>query len=343
MERLITVIVLSSLPIALYGVLQRFKIDPVPWGGDTSIRIAANMGNSIFVAAYLIMVFPFTFGRIVETFKAILKDEERIAIQVVRATAYIFIAALQVIALYMSQSRGPALGFMASGFFMFLLLSLFWQKRWLTLATIGVAAAAAVFLIVFNIQNGPLESLRRLPAIGRFGLLLDAESNSALVRKYIWEGAADLVAIHAPLEFPDGSKDRFNAIRPIIGYGPESMYVAYNPFYIPDLAQVEKRNASPDRSHNETWDSLVITGALGILAYLAIFLSVIYYSLKWIGFVADKRQRNLFFILTLGGGVIGAVGLSAWRGIEYFGVGMPFGISDRTAHLHYRSGNFRSL
>ncbi len=325
-ERLITVIALSSLPVALYGVLQRFKIDPVPWGGDTSIRIAANMGNSIFVAAYLIMVFPLVFGRIVQTFRAILKDEGILAIQVARATVYIFIAALQIIALYMSQSRGPALGFFASGFFMFLLLSLYWQKRWLTIATVGLAVLGAAFLFVFNIDNGPLQSLRSLPAIGRFGLLLDAESNSALVRKYIWEGAADLVAPHDPLEYPDGSQDRFNFLRPLIGYGPESMYVAYNPFYVPELAQVEKRNASPDRSHNETWDSLVITGALGIIAYLAIFLSVIYYGLKWIGFVPDSRQRRLFFAFSLAGGLIGGVGLIFWRGVEYFGVGIPFGI-----------------
>ena len=243
-----------------------------------------------------------------------------------RATAYIFIAALQIVALYMSQSRGPALGWMASTFILVLLLSLFWRKRWLTLSTVGVAVALGVFLVVFNIAGGPFERLRQSPAIGRFGLLLDAESNSALVRRYIWEGAADLVSLHPAIEFPDGSRDRFNFLRPILGYGPESMYVAYNPFYVPDLANVEKRNASPDRSHNETWDSLVITGVLGILVYLAVFLSVIYYGLKWTGFVPNRKQRGLFFILSLGGGLIGAAGLSMWRGTEYFGVGMPFGI-----------------
>ncbi len=66
-------------------------------------------------------------------------------------------------------------------------------------------------------------------------------------------------------EFPDGREDPFNFLRPLIGYGPESMYVAYNRFYPPELTQVEKRNASPDRSHNETWDSLVITGVLGLV------------------------------------------------------------------------------
>ena len=73
-DRLITTAVLSSLPVALYGVLQRYGIDPVPWGGDTTRRIAANMGNSIFVAAYLIMVFPLTVGRIVASFGAILNE-----------------------------------------------------------------------------------------------------------------------------------------------------------------------------------------------------------------------------------------------------------------------------
>ncbi len=326
LERLITTIVLASMPVALYGVLQRYKIDPVPWGGDTSIRIASNMGNSIFVAAYLIMVFPLTLGRIVQSFTAILRDEEHIWAQMARATVYVFIAALQIIALYMSGSRGPALGWMAGTFFLGLLLSMHWNKRWLTLMIIGAAIAGVAFLSVFNIPNGPLEELRSSPAIGRFGLLLDPESNSALVRKYIWQGAADLVTPHQPLEFPDGRKDPFNFMRLIVGYGPESMYVAYNPFYVPELALVEKRNASPDRSHNETWDALVITGILGIIVYLSLFTLVFYYGLKWIGLVSGYRQRLLFLGLILGGGVAGAAGMILWRGMAYFGVGLPFGM-----------------
>ena len=57
-ERVFWVVILSSLPVSLYGILQRYGADPIPWGGDVSGRIAANMGNAIFVAAYLIMVFP---------------------------------------------------------------------------------------------------------------------------------------------------------------------------------------------------------------------------------------------------------------------------------------------
>lgn len=325
-DRIITTAVLTSLPVALYGMLQRYGVDPIPWAGDTTIRIAANMGNSIFVAAYLIMVFPLTVGRIVQAFNAILKEDERLWSQVAKATIYVFVATIQVIALYMSGSRGPALGWMAGCFFLFLLLSLYWRKRWLTLGTVGAAIALGVFLLVFNLEGGPLEGLRTSPAIGRFGLILNAESNSALVRKYIWQGAAQLVKPHAPIEYPDGHKDVFNFLRPLIGYGPESMYVAYNPFYVPELAIVERRNASPDRSHNETWDALVITGVLGILVYLSLFTLVFYYGLKWIGLIPGIQQRNLFLGLWLGAGAIGSVGMSLWRGAEYFGVGLPFGM-----------------
>jgi len=284
------------------------------------------MGNSIFVAAYLIMAFPLTIGRIIQAFQAILRDEQHIWEQVSRATVYVFIASLQLIAIYMSGSRGPALGWMVGCFFLFLLFSLYWNKRWLTISVIGAAAILGIFLLVFNLQGGPFQTLKSSPVIGRFGLLLDAQSNSALVRKYIWQGAVKLVLPHAPLEFPDGRTDTLNPIRPLIGYGPESMYVAYNPFYIPELAQVERRNASPDRSHNETWDSLVITGILGIVAYLMVFISVLFYGLKWIGLINTRKQRSLFFLLTLGTGLLGGVGFVLWRGIEYFGVGLPFGI-----------------
>ena len=207
----------------------------------------------------------------------------------------------------MSGSRGPLLGLMAGGYLMLLLLSIYWQKRWLTFSVIGLAIIGAIFLVLFNLSSGPFEALKKSPAIGRFGNLLNPESNSALVRQYIWEGTVKLVGIHDPIKFPDGSTDKFNFLRPLIGYGPESMYVAYNQFYQPELGQVEKRNASPDRSHNETWDSIVITGISGLLVYLSIFSAVFYYGLKWQGLIETQRDKLFFFICLI-------VGWNIWFG-----------------------------
>lgn len=329
-ERLITLFVVTSLPVALYGILQRYQIDPIPWGGDVSKRIAANMGNSIFVAAYLIMVAPLTYGRIIQSFTLIMRGTQRIGMQTIRATLYTFIAALQLVAIVYSGSRGPLLGFLVGLFLLLLMLSFYWHKRWLAILGFVVPLLAGGILYVMQIPNGPLAPVCKVPGIGRFCILLDPDSNSALVRQYIWEGTVALVAPHDPLQFPtqDGGlrSDTLNFLRPLVGYGPESMYVAYNPFYVPSLGQVEKRNASPDRSHNETWDSLVITGLLGLLAYLSVFLSIFYYGLKWLGLVNSPGRRNLFWGLCLAGGAIGAIGVIVWRGVEYLGVGLPFGI-----------------
>jgi len=332
-NRLITTVIIASLPISLYGLLQHYQIDPIPWGGDVSARIAANMGNSIFVAAYLIMVFPLTVGRIIDAFNAILSDNsstteknDNSLKQVIRATIYFFIAALELIAIYFSKSRGPLLGLMAGIYFMVLLFSIYWRKKWLTFSVVGVAILGAAFLAVFNMNNGPLEALRTSPAIGRFGNLLNPDSNSALVRKYIWEGTVKLVSLHDPLIFPNGTTDKFNFLRPIIGYGPETMYVAFNQFYVPELGQVEKRNASPDRAHNETWDSIVITGLSGLIVYLSIFISVFYYGLKWQGLIKSRRNKYSFFACIAAGGIVGSAILIIFMGIEYVGVGLPFGM-----------------
>jgi tetratricopeptide (TPR) repeat protein len=104
------------------------------------------------------------------------------------------------------------------------------------------------------------------------------------------------------------------------------MYVAYNRYYPPGLTQVEKRNASPDRSHNETWDSLVITGVLGLVIYLTLFGSILYYGLKWLGLVQGPRQRNLYLVLYLLGGAASTLIFVTWQGVIFLGVALPFGL-----------------
>jgi len=325
-DRLVNTIILASLPVAFYGLLQRNQIDPVPWGGNTTTRIAANLGNSIFVAAYLIMVVPLTLGRIVQSIREVIHSNAHTISNVARTTIYLFIFALQVIAIYFSFSRGPALGLIVGIIFLVLLLTIHGRKRWLSITWLGMAVLGVAFLFVFNLEGGPLESLRTSPAIGRFGRILDTESNNALVRKYIWQGAYDLVSPHPALKFPDDSTDKFNFLRPLVGYGPEGMYVAYNQFYPPELGHVEKRNASPDRSHNETWDALVITGLSGLIDYLLLFGALFYFGLKWLGLIRGRKNHYLFFGLIVAGGIAGSVGAAIWQGIEFVGVGLPFGM-----------------
>ena len=333
-RRLAYAIILTSLPIAIYGILQRSGLDPLPWGGDVQRRVAANMGNAIFVAAYLLMAFFLTLQRTLLHFGRVLRSQEGSwsAADVILAGCYLFILAVQSLTIFYTQSRGPFLGLLA-GLYVFGLVGLLglraWAKReqslssgtrqvlsWGWLGWMGLALAALAFLVIFNLPNSPLASLRSNPAIGRLGTALDSQANTARVRTLIWQGASQLVAPHQPLEHPNLSgdtsvtamqPDTVNLLRPLVGYGPEAMWVAFNRFYPPDLAYHESRNASPDRSHNETFDSLVITGLLGFVAYMALFISIFYYSLKWLGLIRSRRQGLAFLLVALGGAILGAL------------------------------------
>ena len=392
-RRLQYTIILVSLPIALYGIIQHYQLDPLPWGGDTVKRVAGNMGNSIFLAAYLIMAIPLTIERLVTATRKMLLDEHGSTADALVAGALLFVLVIQFIAILFTQSRGPWIG-LAMGLYVFGLLALTslrqqaggdrtlggrelamgvgmgligilvmgsglfaWGKlsgwmggvillmalavamalylvplfrrrgwRWLWLSFITQSAIVAILVVMLNLSPAFLPGFRNVPYVGRLAQLMNFETGTGRVRVLIWQGVVDMMLRpHDPLTFPDGHTDRLNAIRPLIGYGPESMWVAYNRFYRPELGELERRNASPDRSHNETFDSLVNTGMLGFLAYFALFFSIFYYALKWLGLISDRLSRYLFFILGVSGAAIGVI-IPWGLGVpEFLGVGLPLG------------------
>ena len=369
LERLVTVVILTSLPISIYGIVQHLGKDPLPWGGDVTRRVASNMGNAIFVAAYLIMAFFLTLERLIRFLGSLLREEEaRGTVQAVIGGSYLFILIVQVMCIFFSKSRGPWLG-MLGGLYIFVLVFLvalrqqaepgpitakevgkaaafslatipvgalpaygimaFLRKgrRWMWLSWVFQTLLGMVFLLMLNLPNTPLQPFRQLPYVGRLGQILEVQKGTGRVRVLIWEGAVKLISPHAPLWSPTGGYDGLNLLRPLIGYGPETMHVAYNPFYPPDLAHYEARNASPDRSHNETFDAFVTTGIIGFAVYIVLFGGIFYYGLRWLGFIHDERHRNLLLALMMAGGILGVlIPLGIDRSLRFAGVGIPVGI-----------------
>jgi len=336
LRRLQHVIIITSLPVALYGVVQHYKWDPLPWGGDVTIRVAGNAGNAIFLGAYLIMAFFFTLERVYSSLAYLSTEtterdtDNQELPTAVAGGVYLFILVVQLLAIFWTQSRGPWLGLLVGLYLFFLFVFSALRPRHhriLTTSWIGLGVLGIAILVLMN-TTSLFDFLRPIPYIGRFAQLLDQESNTAQVRILIWQGASELAQPHAPLIYPDGETDAINPIRPLVGYGPEAMWVAYNPFYPPNLAHHEARNASPDRSHNETWDSLVITGVLGFVAYMSLFISIFYWALRWLGLLTTRRDHILFVTLL----TVLTVGLTVafyitdgyqWR---YFGVTVPAGL-----------------
>ncbi|HYN89660.1 MAG TPA: tetratricopeptide repeat protein, partial [Ardenticatenaceae bacterium] len=299
-ERLVTIILVTSAPASLYGILQHFGRDPLPWGGDVTIRVSSVAGNPIFIAAYLIMIVPLTLVRVIENFGRLMEEppegesDRAYLAPSLLAGAYLFLLIIQLLVVFpYAQSRGPWLGMGAGLAFFGVVFALRRRLRWLTLSVAGAAVVGMLFLVVLNVPNSPLAPLRSIRYVDRLGSVLELETGTGKVRALIWEGVLDLLAA--------------NPMRNLVGYGPEAMYVAYNPHYPPDLAHYESRNASPDRSHNETFDSLVMTGVFGFAAQLVLFGSFFYFVLRWLGMINSGAQRNTFVALAGIGAVVGVL------------------------------------
>ncbi len=403
-DRAINVALVVSFPVAFYGIIQHYFLDPLPWGGDVTSRVASNMGNSIFVGAYLIMIVPLALGRLLEnshrsasqigpiglralfygcivlTFIALfgvwsLSFEfgakrlieanygGTLTPEMLTATAsnfnlalgvtilvvlawwaagfifkqrpglflligtYTLLLAIQSLTLLFTQSRGPLLGIMGGLFTFTVLYALVRGARRAALGAMGAALAVLAFLALFNLASAsPIITLRDLPYVGRLGRVFETEGGTGKVRVLIWEGALKLALPHPPLWSPTTGYDALNPLRPLIGYGPETMYVAYNSFYPPELGDLESRNATPDRSHNETFDALVTTGLIGFVAENLLFLSVLYFALKWLGFINTPRERNMFVALWYLTGLATMLVLSAILGWQFVGVALPAGM-----------------
>ena len=82
-------------------------------------------------------------------------------------------------------------------------------------------------------------------------------------------------------------------LRTVIGWGPESMFVAYNKFYPPSLANIEARGASPDRSHEAYLDELVTKGVLGLASYLFVIISALTLAITLLRRTTDWRIQVL--------------------------------------------------
>ncbi len=319
-NRLVTAVLLASLPAALYGVVQRFGLDPLPWGGDVQQRVSSVAGNPIFIAAYLIMVVPLTLARVIEHFGRLMAEPEEGEPEPnylppsLLAGAYLFLLIIQLLTIVYSQSRGPFLGLGAGLFFFFVVFALQRRMPKLAMSAVALAVAGVLFLVVFNLPNSPLAPLRDAPYIGRMGRIFELERGTGRVRVLIWDGVTDLLAA--------------NPVRTLIGYGPETLYLVYPPYYPPELGNLEARNASPDRSHNETFDALAMRGIIGFGVQLFLFGAFFYYVLRWLGLIRTRRHRNAFLALALVGGVVGWFLPYVLMGeFVLSGVGLPVGMA----------------
>jgi O-antigen ligase/tetratricopeptide (TPR) repeat protein len=310
-ERLVTTILLASLPLALYGIVQKLGADPIEWDAVSFPRVHSMAGNSIFLAAVLLIVIPLTLAALLQRWSLLRRGH--VARHAPLLLAYLALLFVQILAIVYSQSRGPFLG-LCAGLAVFLLaFAVCTGRRWVSLATAVMTAAGVCFLVVFNLPDSPLAPLRNVQYVGRLGQLSSGSWSSASVRILVWEGVVDLLAAEPQ--------------RLVFGYGPDTLRFVFPRVRPERMSYHDRRDVVADRSHNETFDAIVMTGIVGVVAELILFVSLFFWITRWLGLLRSRPQRNAFFGLILGGASLGFAGALAIDGsFRFAGVALPLGM-----------------
>jgi len=359
-QRLITTVLLVSLPMALYGIAQHFDIEPQGWIVSLSERVPSTMGNPIFLGATLCMTIPLTLYRLLDAERDALAPEARPGARKLRLLG----GATVVV-----QVGGWSVG-LAAGSLVALMLVAAWclVPRWLQ-RPCGPFLRWSVYLLLLSLQlacllftqsRGPVLGLltglflgallwtvtrhRRRAALGLVGLgtflalllvginlsgrALDVVSEIPYLNRLV-QLKNEERSSQGRILIWEGAIDLISATpaRMGVGYGPETIRSAYFPYYSARIGRLEGWDVFPDRLHNATLDVVATTGLLGAAVYLLLFTGVVYFGLSRLGLLATTAQRTGFMVLWLAGGggaILGLRGLMhTWT---FSGVALPLGL-----------------
>jgi tetratricopeptide (TPR) repeat protein len=325
-NRIVTVAILTSLPISLYGIGQGLSIDPVIAGYSASFRVCSTLGNAVFLAAYLIMLFPLSLSRILDCFSKFRGGSSHRIIELIPVLIYGLIAILQLLTIVLTISRGPSLGLFTGLLVMALLLAVYWRKRWLVCGGFGAGFVILTVLILLSRPNGPWRSIAERPGVQRFTEMLKPQTEGS-GRIAIWNLAAKTARFSKVVERSEGRKDTWSSLRFLFGYGPQSARLLVPVYRTPEYNAAQHEIVFLDHYHNSFWETLVTTGIMGLCASLALTYLVVFFGCQWLGLMVTPRHRTNFWLLLVSGSLIGVFGLVSWKGMSYLGVGLWFGTS----------------
>jgi hypothetical protein len=285
-QRLISSLILVSILVTGYGLLQRFELDPIPWSSqdvNPADRITSSVGNPIFVGGYLIMIIPLTLSRLLAPPAGYARPQRRFWYG-----TYGLILLLQLAALVFTQSRGPFLG-LAVGLLVFLLVVSFQtRRRKLAAATLLAGGAVVLFIIVLNLPGTPLGPLADVPLMGRLARLFDPRP--FMGRILIWKVAVDTLSA--------------DPARLLIGFGPDTMGAATTRFYPAELVILEG-GTTADRAHNDLLQTVMSVGVPGLAVQLAFWGVLVLTGLQRLGI---RVGRGRGWTLPAGWGACGVAG-----------------------------------
>lgn len=245
---LLNIMVAASLCMAGYAFLQiGGVVGATSIGGGT--RVAGTLGNATYLAVYmLIHIFITLFLLFTHTGKKWIQ------------WLYGTVIVLETIVLFQTATRGALLGLFGGLLLTALLIAFFEREKQ------AVRKISITMLVVLLVCGGLFFALKDTTFVQESPVLkrlssISLESKTAQSRLILWGSVA---------------RSGF-AERPILGWGQGNFSTVFSKYYDPDMFDQEPWF---DRAHNVVFDWLIAGGMLGLLAYLSLFATTLYYIWK---------------------------------------------------------------
>ncbi len=230
-----------SIIVGFNGLSQLFGLSKI---AQSATRLDATLGNSDYLAVY--MLFNIFFALFL-AFRSHKKG---------KWWTYGSIALFDAIILYYTATRGVILGLLVGLFISAVIIALFERQKPL-LRKMAIGTILFVVIVVGGfISIKDTQFVLNNQVLGRF---------SSISLKELTTGARTLVWGMAYQGFKE---------RPVLGWGQENFNYVFNKYYDPRMYGQEQWF---DRTHDVFLDWLIAGGIFGLLAYLSLFGTGVYY------------------------------------------------------------------
>ncbi|MFH1402489.1 MAG: O-antigen ligase family protein [Patescibacteria group bacterium] len=232
-----------SVWVGFYGIFQMLG-----WANATQgvSRLDISFGNASYLAIYAVF----------HIFLALFLLVRRKKWNDLGGYLYSGIILLNTCILYHTATRGAILGFLGAVLVIVFFIAVFEkEKKSLRKISIGVLVATTLFLGSFvALKNASF--IKNSEVLNRFATISLEETTTKsrfMIWNMAWQGAQE---------------------RPLLGWGQENFNYVFNEYYNPGMYGQEEWF---DRTHNVFMDWLIVGGFLGLLAYLSLFGTFLYY------------------------------------------------------------------
>ena len=232
----------ANATVAVYSFAQLLGAAAIH---QSSTRLDATLGNASYLAIYMLFhVFLSAY--------IIFRNRDNKIIRYALGALII----IQLFVLYCTATRGTILGLIGGLLLGGVIVAFAGRGKSRKIALYGLAAI--VFLIVSFFLLKGTSFVKNSPVLSRFASISMTETTTQS-RFLIWKMSAK--------GFVESPKTM------LVGWGLENYNLVFNKYYVPEMWRQEPWF---DRSHNIFFDWLISAGVVGLVAYLALFVSALW-------------------------------------------------------------------